>query len=100
MAVSTSFGSAWGQLGGSALAQQQGFLPGQVFATNGTDNVNVWMNTGNYGTTTVTSTDAWNIGALGQAWQERLEPAKKKAMTLLESLRDEVGKWHGSLGVL
>jgi hypothetical protein len=98
MATST-IGSAWGQLG--ALAAQ----PGQIFATNGTDGIYAYDNYTqqqqmNSWTTTVGSTSATiSLGALGQ-WQQALEPAKKKAMSLLESLRDEVGKWHGSLGVL
>lgn len=39
------------------------------------------------------------FGSLG-SWGQQADQVKKKAMTLLESLRDEVGKWHGSLGVL
>ena len=97
MAVSTMFG--YGELSGSALAAQ----PGQIFVTNGTDGIyaydnytqqqqmNTWI-----GTTTSTSATI-SLGALGN-WA--LEPAKKKAMSLLESLRDEVGKWHGELGTL
>lgn len=48
----------------------------------------------------VTSGSTWTnlLGQYGQ--QAYIEPTIKKAMSLIESLRDEMSNWHGSLGVL
>ena len=85
---------------GSALAAQ----PGQFIQANSTDGIYAYDNytqqqMNHWATTTVGSTSAISLGALGQAWQQVVEPAKK-AMSFLEELRDEISGWHGSLGTI
>lgn len=88
---------------------------GSVIAT---DNSNIarigWSDSGNYinvsgaqaqqlYTATATISPQWSYAwadSVGQKMQQAVEPAKKKVMSLLETLREEVSNWHGSLGTI
>jgi hypothetical protein len=78
--------------------------PGNMIYLDSTVPANMWYGGQLAQQSIIANTAGW--GQLSQAFcgftgiQAPLEKVKDKTMSLIESLRKEIGDWHGSLGVL